>query len=119
MKKVRDQAVAGTDFSQLARDNSEAPEAGKGGDLGFVAAGQLDARLSRAIFATPIGQVSDIVEIPKVGTFLFKVLAEEQRTPDATQLDLLKQRAFTNWYGEKKDAVTITRNLLDEAAAAQ
>jgi parvulin-like peptidyl-prolyl isomerase len=119
MKKVRDQAVAGTDFSQLARDNSEAAEAGKGGDLGFVAQGQLDARLSRAIFATPIGQVSDIVEIPNVGTFLFKVLAEEQRTPDATQLDLLKQRAFTNWYGEKKDAVTITRNLLDEAAATQ
>ena len=119
MKKVRDETIAGTDFSQLARDNSEGPEAGKGGDLGFVAQGQLDARLSRAIFATPIGQVSDVVEIPNVGTFLFKVLAEESRTPDATQVDLLKQQAFTNWYGEKKDAVTITRNLLDEAGVTQ
>ena len=115
MKKLRDLAVGGTDFTQLARDNSEGPEAGKGGDLGFVAQGQLDARLSRAVFATPIGQVSEIVEVPNVGTFLFKVLAEETKTPDATQLKLLQQRAFANWYGEKKDAVTITRNLLDDS----
>jgi parvulin-like peptidyl-prolyl isomerase len=119
MKKLRDQAIAGADFSQLARDNSEGPEAGKGGDLGFVAQGQLDARLSRAIFATPIGQVSDVVEVSNVGTFLFKVLAEETKTPDATQLQLLQQRAFTNWYGEKKDAVTVTRNLLVDSGTTQ
>ena len=119
MKKLRDQAIAGTDFSQLARDNSEGPEAGKGGDLGFVAQGQLDARLSRAIFATPIGQVSEVVDVPNVGTFLFKVLAEETKTPDATQLQLLQQRAFTNWYGEKKDAVTVTRNLLVDSGITQ
>jgi parvulin-like peptidyl-prolyl isomerase len=115
MKKLREEAAAGADFSQLARDNSEGPEAGKGGDLGFVAKGQLDARLSRAIFDTPIGQLSDVIEIPNVGTFLFKIVAEETRTPDATQLELLKQRAFDNWYGEKKDAVAITRELLDTA----
>jgi parvulin-like peptidyl-prolyl isomerase len=114
-----DEAVAGTDFSQLARDNSEGPEAGKGGDLGFVAQGQLDARLSRLIFATPVGQVSDVLEIPNVGTFLFKALAEETRTPDATQLKLLQQRAFANWYGEKKDAATITRDLLPPATTTQ
>jgi parvulin-like peptidyl-prolyl isomerase len=119
MKKLRDQAIAGADFSQLARDNSEGPEAGKGGDLGFVAQGQLDARLSRAIFATPIGQVSEVVDVPNVGTFLFKVLAEETKTPDATQLQLLQQRAFTNWYGEKKDAVTVTRNLLVDSGITQ
>jgi len=119
MKKLRDQAIAGTDFSQLARDNSEGPEAGKGGDLGFVAQGQLDARLSRAIFATPIGQVSEVVDVPNVGTFLFKVLAEETKTPDATQLQLLQQRAFTNWYGEKKDAVTVSRNLLVDSGITQ
>ena len=119
MKKLREQANAGTDFSQLARDNSEGPEAGKGGDLGFVAQGQLDARLSRAIFATPIGQVSEVVDVPNVGTFLFKVLAEETKTPDATQLQLLQQRAFTNWYGEKKDAVTVTRNLLVDSGITQ
>jgi parvulin-like peptidyl-prolyl isomerase len=116
MKKLRDQAVGGADFSQLARDNSESAEAGKGGDLGFVAPGQLDARLSKVIFNTAIGQVSDVVEIPNVGTFLFKVLAEESKTPDATQLKLLQQRAFANWYGEKKDAVTITRDLIPSAS---
>ena len=115
MNKLHDQAVAGADFSQLARDNSEGPEAGKGGDLGFVAKGQLDARLSRAIFDTPVGQVSSVVDVPNVGTFLFKVLGEETKTPDETQLKLIEQRAFSNWYGEKKDAVTITRNLLVDA----
>lgn len=114
MNALRAEAENGADFADLIRDNSEGPEAGAGGELGFIARGQLDPRLTDAIFATPVGGFSQVVEIPDRGTYLYKVLAEESRTPDAKQLALLEQTAFANWYGEKKEGATITRDLLPD-----
>ena len=114
MTKIRDEAATGKDFATLARDNSEGPEAGKGGDKGWVAPGLIDSRQIKAIFETPVGQVSPIVEIKDVGLFVYKVVAERTQTPDEDQLATIKARAFQNWYGEKKDAVTITRELLTD-----
>jgi len=113
MKKIRDQAAAGADFFQLARDNSEGPKSGLGGQIGWVAHGQLDERLVSAIFAAPIGGLSDIVDIPGDGIHLFKVLEEKTAVPDADQLATIKSNAFTNWYTAKKDAATITRDILN------
>ena len=115
MKKLRDQIAAGADFGTLARDNSESSESGKGGALGWVVKGQLDDRQTAAIFAAPVGGLSDIVEIKAGGIFLFKVLSEKTSLPDATQLAMLKNGAFQNWYRQKKDAVTITRDILTDA----
>jgi parvulin-like peptidyl-prolyl isomerase len=114
MKLLRDQAVAGKDFAELARNYSEGNEAGKGGDKGWIAPGLLDARLIQAIYDTPVGQISQAVEIKNGGVFLYKVVEERTQTPDADQLASIKTRAFQNWYGEKKDAVTITRPLLTD-----
>jgi parvulin-like peptidyl-prolyl isomerase len=114
MKLLRDQAVAGKDFAELARNYSEGNEAGKGGDKGWIAPGLLDARLIRAIYDTPVGQLSQVVEIKNGGVFLYKVVEERTQTPDADQLATIKTRAFQNWYGEKKDAMTITRPLLTD-----
>lgn len=107
---LKAQADKGDDFGVLARDNSVATTAGTGGDLGWVARGQLDDRLTTAIFATPIGQTSDIVTIEDGGIYLFKVLAEETRTPEGRQLEELQSTAFSKWYDEKKSAATITRD---------
>ena len=60
MKALKTAADGGKDFAVLARDNSEAPSAGLGGDLGWVAKGQLVDQLTNAIFATPIGKTSDV-----------------------------------------------------------
>jgi parvulin-like peptidyl-prolyl isomerase len=114
MKLLRDQAVAGTDFAQLARNYSEGNEAGKGGDKGWIAPGLLDARQIRAIYDTPVGQVSQVVDIKNGGVFLYKVVAERTQLPDGDQLVTIKARAFQNWYGEKKDAVPVTRELLTD-----
>ncbi len=114
MKLLRDQAVAGKDFAALARDFSEGSEAGKGGDKGWVAQGLIDARFLKAIFDTPVGQVTEIVDIKDRGVFLYKVVAERTQAPDADQLETIKSGAFQFWYGEKKDAVTITRELLTD-----
>jgi parvulin-like peptidyl-prolyl isomerase len=110
MKELKTEADGGKDFAILARDNSEAPSAGLGGDLGFVAKGQLVDQLTDAIFATPIGKTSEPVTVAADGTYLFKVLSEETRTPEGRQLDQLTSTAFSRWYDSKKSSVVITRD---------
>jgi len=116
MDKLKTQAQGGTAFSDLVRDFSEGPKSGTGGDIGWVANGQLDDRLTKAIFAAPANGVSDVVAIPGDGTYLFKVNEERTAAPDKDQLDSIKANAFKNWYAEKKDAVPITRDLIPESS---
>ncbi len=110
LKALKAQADGGADFGILARDTSVAPSAGTGGDLGWIAKGQLDDKLTAAIFATPIGKTSDVVTVDNDGTYLFKVSAEENRTPEGRQLEELTSSAFSRWYDLKKSAATITRD---------
>jgi len=111
MAALKDQVDnKGADFGILARDNSVAPTAGTGGDLGWIAKGQLADSLTNAIFATPIGKTSEVVSVAGDGTYLFEVLAEETRTPVGKQLDELTQTAFSKWYDAKKTAAVITRD---------
>ena len=103
-------ADKGDDFAALARDNSEADTAGVGGDLGWVAKGQIAKSLIDAIFAADIGKTTPVVTVENDGLYLFKVLGEEVRTPEGRQLDQLRSTAFSDWYNAKKDAVTIVRD---------
>jgi parvulin-like peptidyl-prolyl isomerase len=113
MNRLKTQAAtAGTDFGQLVRDFSDGPKAGKGGDIGWVGQGQLDDRLTAKILATPVGGLTDIIDLKDDGLYLFKVVNEKTAAPDADQLDAIKANAFANWYAGKKAAATITRDLL-------
>jgi parvulin-like peptidyl-prolyl isomerase len=116
MAKLKTEAQAGTSFADLVRDDSEGPKSGAGGDIGWVANGQLDDRLTTAIFAAPANGVSDVVNIPGDGYYLFKVNEERTAAPDADQLTAIKANAFKNWYAQKKDAVTISRDLIPAAS---
>jgi parvulin-like peptidyl-prolyl isomerase len=109
LTKIKAQADGGADFGILARDESFAPTAGSGGDMGWIAKGQLDDQLTEAIFKAPIGGTSEIVDIKDDALYLYKVLAEEVRTPEGRQLEDLKATAFSDWYDAKKSAATITR----------
>lgn len=110
MNELKTKADDGEDFAALARDNSEHDTAGVGGDLGWVARGQLDPSLIDAIFATEIGGISPVVTVEEDGLYLFKVLAEEVRTPEGRQLDDLRSTAFSNWYTARKEAADIVRD---------
>lgn len=116
MEKIKSEADAGKDFGVLARDESYGTSAGSGGDLGWIVKGQLDDKLTEAIWATPVGQTSAIVNLTDAansndnGIYLFKVFAEETRAPEGRQLDTLKQTAFSKWYTAKKDAAKIERS---------
>ena len=97
-------------FADAARDNSDKEDAVKGGDMGWVAKGQLDPQVEAAIFAAPIGKVSDPVKIDGDGVYLFLVNQEQTRTPDATQKQTIETNAFSTWYSAQKDAFKIDRD---------
>ena len=114
---LKAKADSGADFATLARDDSEATTAGVGGDLGWVAKGQLDGLLTAGIFDARLGTTSSVIAIPGDGIYLFKVLAEETRTPEGRQLAELKKSAFSNWYDLKKAAAAITRDTAAQGSA--
>ncbi|MFZ5854831.1 MAG: peptidylprolyl isomerase [Chloroflexota bacterium] len=116
IKELRDQALApGADFAALARANSDGPQAADGGALGWVARNQIAKEQEDAIFATPVGAVSEVLATPS-GYYIFKVWKEETRTPDGEQLATLKAQAFRNWYAAQKAAAKIERTGAPPAA---
>ena len=110
LARIKAQVDGGADFAKLARDVSDGDEASRGGDLGWIARGQLDAAKTAAIFGTAIGKTSDVVTIADDGQYLFRVLKEEERTPEGRQLDEIRSRAFSDWYTPKKEALVIERD---------
>src|ERR1700691_2428807 len=61
--KIYDEAKKTKDFAALAKQNSEDTEsAAKGGDLGYFRPGQLPPVVDKVVFATPVGQLTQIVE---------------------------------------------------------
>jgi parvulin-like peptidyl-prolyl isomerase len=97
-------------FADAARDNSDNAEAAQGGDIGWVAKGEKTEEVEKAIFAAPIGKVSDPLVIPDEGTCLFLVSKEETRAPDADQKATLEASAFSIWYSKQKAGFEITRD---------
>lgn len=61
----------GKQFSQLAREFSEAPGAATGGDIGWIEEGILDSKLEGALVALKPGQLSDPVRTDKGFHLLF------------------------------------------------
>lgn len=98
-------------FKHAAKDNSEGEKAKDGGDLGWIAPGQLSDELDKAIFETAVGSMSDVVPVSGDGTYLLKVLAEETKTPTEEQLKIFKDSGFSYWYTKKKEAAKIDYNL--------
>jgi parvulin-like peptidyl-prolyl isomerase len=109
LNELKRQVDSGADFAELARDTSESETAGAGGDLDWVARGQLDSSLIDAIFAAELGETTPVVTVENDGLYLFMILAEEVRTPEGRQLEQLRSTAFSDWYDARKDAVEIDR----------
>jgi parvulin-like peptidyl-prolyl isomerase len=95
-------------FEQAAKDNSEGTEAKSGGDLGWIMPGQLSDDLDKAIFDAELGKTTDVVTVSGDGNYLFRVLAEETKTPTSDQVKIIKSSGFSYWYTKQKEAATIT-----------
>ena len=71
---------AGEDFATLARQNSQGPEAGNGGDLGWIRFEELIPEFQRPITSLRIGAVSDPFKT-SFGIHLLQVVDIRQPTP--------------------------------------
>ena len=103
-------------FADAARDNSDNAEAAEGGDIGWIGKGQVDEAKEAAIFAAPVGKVSEPFVVPDEGIYLFLVNREETREPDDEQRAALEGSAFPLWYSEQKARFDISR---DDAISGQ
>jgi parvulin-like peptidyl-prolyl isomerase len=75
MQGILEQARAGADFAELARERSEDSTSGYGGDTGFFHRGQMVPAFEEVAFALQPGEISDIVETP----FGLHILRLEER----------------------------------------
>jgi parvulin-like peptidyl-prolyl isomerase len=111
LESLKTELTDNASFRQAARDNSEAEEAADGGDIGWIARGQLVDELDAAIFGTAVGSNSDVITIAGEGDYLLRILKEETRTPTEEQLDIFEQTGFQYWYTRQKEDADIDYNL--------
>jgi peptidyl-prolyl cis-trans isomerase C len=78
-EEVRAKALAGADFSKLAREYSDDPSVARnGGELGFFEAKAMDPAFAKAAFAmTRAGEISPVVQ----SKFGYHVILFEERRP--------------------------------------
>ena len=78
--KLYKQALKTKDFAALAKQNSEDTEsAPKGGDLGYFRPGQLPPVVDKMVFATPVGQLTQILQ-SNLGYSFIKVTSRRGET---------------------------------------
>ena len=92
-------------FGPLARQNSEDPSKKKGGDLGYLMAGQrssLGPELLEAAFALAPGKVSQVIETPDGGFVL--LLVTDVKPPEERTLEQSRAMVIRAIRGERRDA---------------
>jgi peptidyl-prolyl cis-trans isomerase SurA len=78
-KELVDRARKGEKFHELARDNSDAPSAQQGGDLGGWRRGQLDAKIEAMVWDKERNHVTDPIPLEGRGFLILKVQEHYQK----------------------------------------
>lgn len=80
IQDVYDKLANGAEFFQLAKEQSEAPTASDGGDMGWMGEGRLPPNLEEVAFGLDKGYMSHIIEEPRGDDVLiFRILYVEDR----------------------------------------
>ncbi|MFQ5559532.1 MAG: peptidylprolyl isomerase, partial [Nitrospinota bacterium] len=111
---LQEELLNGADFGELALQHSVAPEAKKGGDLGFFSVGQMPEEFERVIFELKVGEVSDVLGTP-YGFHLFTLV--EKRTPVKKKSNLAVKMIRKRLMDQKRDhAYKVWLNTLIQKA---
>ena len=121
LQRLRERVVAGTDFAELARLHSEDASAAKGGELGWVAAGDTVPEFERVMNALRDSEVSQPVQTP-FGWHLVQVLerrsdelsGDRKKVAARTAIRARKaDEAYQDWLRQARDRAFV-ENRLDE-----
>jgi len=121
LQRLRERIAAGADFAEAARINSEDASASKGGDLGWVAAGDTVPEFERVMNQLKDGEVSQPVQTP-FGWHLVQVmerrsdeLSEERKRANARQAIRARKadEAYQDWLRQSRDRAFV-ENRYDE-----
>lgn len=93
--------LTGSDFAEAAKEHSIAPEAGKGGDLGYFGRNQMPKIVEDVCFALERRQTSDIIK-SEYGYHLFRL--EDRRPATVVPLNNARPEIIRKLRGEKLDA---------------
>jgi peptidyl-prolyl cis-trans isomerase SurA len=116
---LRERVLAGADFAELARLNSEDGTAARGGDLGWVYPGDTVPEFERAMNALAPGELSGPIRTP-FGYHLIRV--EERRAADVSAerqrqagRQALRERkadeAYQEWLRQLRDRTYVELRL--------
>ncbi len=89
MDELVEKIRAGEDFGKLAEAHSQAPDASMGGDMGWVEERENMSENLAALFQTPVGTVSGVVEAAG-GFYIYAV--DEEKTDEVTGKRSVKAR---------------------------
>ncbi len=121
LQQMRQKIVAGADFAELARANSEDGSAAKGGDLGWVAPGDTVPEFERVMNSLKAGEISQPFQT-QFGWHLVQVLdrRSEEVSPERKKAQAraaIKARkadeAYQDWLRQQRDRAYV-ENRYDE-----
>ncbi len=121
LAKLRQNIASGTDFGELAKSNSEDSSASKGGDLGWVAAGDTVPEFERVMNALKDNEVSQPIQTP-FGWHLVQVLgrrsdelSDDRKRVAARQAIRARKadEAYQDWLRQSRDRAYVD-NRYDE-----
>jgi len=114
-EEIRKQLVAGADFAELAKKDSDDTGSGsRGGDLGTFGHGQMVPEFETAAFATKPGEISPVVKT-QYGYHIIKV-EKHDSTPYETVKATLEKNMKTKKLQEAIDALKDTAKPVFNAA---
>jgi parvulin-like peptidyl-prolyl isomerase len=93
--------VSGENMAALAREFSTGPEAENGGEVGWIARGELHESMEGPLFSTEEGKITKVVHTP-YGYHIFEVLAH--RPEEIRELPEVYGRIEFELLSKKRDA---------------
>jgi len=100
---LRRQLLAGANFAEMAKNNSDCPSKETGGDLGVFRRGEMVKQFENAAFSQEVNAIGPVVET-EFGFHIIQVL--ERHAPKALALDDRMKGNISTFLGQQKQQET-------------